>query len=164
MFPTVQCTISRDGGYRHTAGYFRIYTHRSSNLHFLLPLYCIWQVFLQEKNTLVSMGMLLYYSHTFMFQSSQWFWIFSPHHFCVLLQKEISRVMRLGMDQMLQFEKNTEKTERIYTYEKAVERYYPTHCRKECSSTHEWYSRSVLIIFSSVNCTLIYNLGCGDRQ
>lgn len=34
--------------------------------------------------------------------------------------------MRKGMDEMLQYEKKTEKTERIYTYEKAVERYYTT--------------------------------------
>lgn len=27
---------------------------------------------------------------------------------------------------MLQYEKKTAKTERIYTYEKAVERYYPS--------------------------------------
>lgn len=30
------------------------------------------------------------------------------------------------MDEMLQYEKKTAKTERIYTYEKAVERYYPS--------------------------------------
>lgn len=32
--------------------------------------------------------------------------------------------MREGIDEMLQYEKKTAKTERIYTYEKAVERYY----------------------------------------
>ncbi|XP_054635832.1 serine hydrolase-like protein isoform X2 [Dunckerocampus dactyliophorus] len=36
--------------------------------------------------------------------------------------KELSTVMRKGMEDMLQFEKNPEKSERVYTYEKAVER------------------------------------------
>ncbi|XP_040001408.1 serine hydrolase-like protein isoform X2 [Xiphias gladius] len=36
--------------------------------------------------------------------------------------KEISKVMRRGMDELLQFEKNTEEKKRVYTYEKAVER------------------------------------------
>ncbi|XP_044047209.1 serine hydrolase-like protein isoform X2 [Siniperca chuatsi] len=35
---------------------------------------------------------------------------------------EISKVMRQGMDEMLQFEKKTEEKKRVYTYEKAVER------------------------------------------
>ncbi|XP_053194692.1 serine hydrolase-like protein isoform X1 [Scomber japonicus] len=35
---------------------------------------------------------------------------------------EISKVMRQGMDEMLQFEKQTEDKRRLYTYEKAVER------------------------------------------
>uniref|UniRef100_A0A8C9Z3D8 Serine hydrolase like n=1 Tax=Sander lucioperca TaxID=283035 RepID=A0A8C9Z3D8_SANLU len=35
--------------------------------------------------------------------------------------KELSKVLRQGMDEMLQFEK-TEKKKRVYTYEKAVER------------------------------------------
>ncbi|XP_018520582.1 serine hydrolase-like protein [Lates calcarifer] len=36
--------------------------------------------------------------------------------------KEISKVMRQGMDEMIQFEKITEEERRVYTYEKAVER------------------------------------------
>lgn len=32
--------------------------------------------------------------------------------------------MKQGMDEMLQFEKNPERTEKVYTYEKAVERYH----------------------------------------
>ncbi|GLD69849.1 serine hydrolase-like protein isoform X1 [Lates japonicus] len=36
--------------------------------------------------------------------------------------KEISKVMRQGMDEMIQFEKKTEEKKRVYTYEKAVER------------------------------------------
>lgn len=40
--------------------------------------------------------------------------------------------MREGMDEMLQYERKTEKTERIYTYEKAADRYYNT-------TFHEYY-------------------------
>nr|XP_057902539.1 serine hydrolase-like protein [Doryrhamphus excisus] len=36
--------------------------------------------------------------------------------------KELSTVMRKGMEDMIEFEKNPEKSERVYTYEKAVER------------------------------------------
>nr|XP_046267855.1 serine hydrolase-like protein isoform X1 [Scatophagus argus] len=36
--------------------------------------------------------------------------------------KEISKVMRQGMDEMLQYEKKMEEKKRVYTYEKAVER------------------------------------------
>ncbi|XP_018520584.1 serine hydrolase-like protein isoform X1 [Lates calcarifer] len=36
--------------------------------------------------------------------------------------KEISKVMRQGMDEMIQFEKKTEENKRVYTYERAVER------------------------------------------
>ncbi|XP_042341851.1 serine hydrolase-like protein [Plectropomus leopardus] len=36
--------------------------------------------------------------------------------------KELSKVMRQGMDEMLQFEKKTEEKQRVYTYEKAAER------------------------------------------
>nr|XP_046267833.1 serine hydrolase-like protein isoform X2 [Scatophagus argus] len=36
--------------------------------------------------------------------------------------KEISKVMRQGMDEMLQYEKRTDEKKRVYTYEKAVER------------------------------------------
>ncbi|XP_070684487.1 serine hydrolase-like protein [Pempheris klunzingeri] len=36
--------------------------------------------------------------------------------------KEISKVMRQGMDEMLQYEKKTEEKKRVYTYDKAVER------------------------------------------
>ncbi|XP_071329347.1 serine hydrolase-like protein [Trachinotus anak] len=36
--------------------------------------------------------------------------------------KEVCRVMRQGMEQMIQFEKETEGKRRVYTYEKAVER------------------------------------------
>ncbi|XP_057698366.1 serine hydrolase-like protein [Corythoichthys intestinalis] len=35
---------------------------------------------------------------------------------------EMSKIMRQGMDDMLKFEKNPAKSERVYTYEKAVER------------------------------------------
>ncbi|XP_061685763.1 serine hydrolase-like protein isoform X2 [Syngnathoides biaculeatus] len=50
---------------------------------------------------------------------------------CVLLDsygflptdpKQLSKIMRRGMDDMLQFEKKPEKSERVYTYEKALER------------------------------------------
>ncbi|XP_070779748.1 serine hydrolase-like protein [Enoplosus armatus] len=36
--------------------------------------------------------------------------------------KEMPKVIRQGMDEMLQFEKQTEEKKRVYTYEKAVER------------------------------------------
>ncbi|XP_022614362.1 serine hydrolase-like protein [Seriola dumerili] len=36
--------------------------------------------------------------------------------------KEVSKVMRQGMDEMIQFEKKSEEKKRVYTYEKAVER------------------------------------------
>ncbi|KAK5899456.1 hypothetical protein CesoFtcFv8_008936 [Champsocephalus esox] len=36
-------------------------------------------------------------------------------------QKEIPKVMRQGMDEMLQYEKKTEEKKRVYTYEKAAE-------------------------------------------
>ncbi|XP_073345077.1 serine hydrolase-like protein isoform X2 [Pagrus major] len=35
---------------------------------------------------------------------------------------ELSKVVRQGMDEMLQYEKKTEKKKRVYTYEKAAER------------------------------------------
>ncbi|XP_038569556.1 serine hydrolase-like protein isoform X3 [Micropterus salmoides] len=35
---------------------------------------------------------------------------------------EMSKLMRQGMDEMLQFEKKTEEKKRVYTYEKAIER------------------------------------------
>uniref|UniRef100_A0A3B4YMT2 Serine hydrolase like n=1 Tax=Seriola lalandi dorsalis TaxID=1841481 RepID=A0A3B4YMT2_SERLL len=38
------------------------------------------------------------------------------------LPKEVSKVMRQGMDEMIQFEKKSEEKKRVYTYEKAVER------------------------------------------
>lgn len=44
----------------------------------------------------------------------------------VFLQTEISKMMRQGMDEMLQFEKKTEEKKRVYSYEKAVERCYTT--------------------------------------
>ena len=43
--------------------------------------------------------------------------------FSTFLQKIITKVMRRTMDEMLQYEKNTEEKTRVYTYEKAVERY-----------------------------------------
>ncbi|XP_077426997.1 serine hydrolase-like protein [Vanacampus margaritifer] len=36
--------------------------------------------------------------------------------------KDVAKIMRQGMDELLQFEKKPEKSERVYTYEKAVER------------------------------------------
>ncbi|KAG7238432.1 hypothetical protein INR49_030939, partial [Caranx melampygus] len=36
--------------------------------------------------------------------------------------KEVSKMMRQGMDEMIQFEKKTDEKKRVYTYEKAVER------------------------------------------
>ncbi|XP_068583770.1 serine hydrolase-like protein isoform X2 [Cebidichthys violaceus] len=36
--------------------------------------------------------------------------------------KELSKVVRMGMDEILQFENKTEDKKRVYTYEKAVER------------------------------------------
>ncbi|XP_067435108.1 serine hydrolase-like protein isoform X1 [Thunnus thynnus] len=42
--------------------------------------------------------------------------------FIPLYPTEISKVMKQGMDEMLQFEKMTEEKKRVYTYEKAVER------------------------------------------
>ena len=33
-------------------------------------------------------------------------------------------MIKKGIDEMLQYEKNKTKTDRIYTYEKAFERYY----------------------------------------
>ncbi|XP_056227925.1 serine hydrolase-like protein isoform X3 [Seriola aureovittata] len=36
--------------------------------------------------------------------------------------KEVSKVMRQGMDEMIQFEKKSEEKKRVYTYEKVVER------------------------------------------
>lgn len=47
-------------------------------------------------------------------------------HSCLLsLQKELFGVLRQGFDEMLQFEKRAEEEKkRVYTYEKAFERYY----------------------------------------
>lgn len=45
---------------------------------------------------------------------------FSP---LILSQKEIPRIMRQGMEEMLKFEKKAEEKKRVYMYEKAVERY-----------------------------------------
>lgn len=41
----------------------------------------------------------------------------------LFLQKELTEVLRQGMDGMIQFEKKTEKKRRVYTYKEAVERY-----------------------------------------
>lgn len=54
---------------------------------------------------------------------------------CVFPQENTPKVLREGIDEILQYEKNTAKTERIYTYEKAVERYYtPTLVKLTISS------------------------------
>ncbi|XP_063740251.1 serine hydrolase-like protein isoform X2 [Eleginops maclovinus] len=39
-------------------------------------------------------------------------------------QKEIPKVMRQGIDEMIQYEKKTEEKKRVYTYEKAAERLF----------------------------------------
>lgn len=42
----------------------------------------------------------------------------------VFLQKEVPKVMRQGLDEMLQFDKKPEEKMRVYTYEDAVKRFY----------------------------------------
>lgn len=59
------------------------------------------------------------------------------------LQEEIFKVMKQGIDEMLQHEKNTEKTTRVYSYEKAVERYliapvYDQFRLNRCRHHHLW--------------------------
>lgn len=38
-------------------------------------------------------------------------------------QKELARVMRTGINQMIEFDKKPEDKTRVYTYEKAVKRW-----------------------------------------
>lgn len=108
VFSTVQCFIPWDGGCCNPAGLFRIFTYKSSNNHFL------WSIFSINKNGKLLFPLCL-----------------SPSSFlCFFSQENIPTVMREGIDEMLQYEKKTVKTERIYTYEKAVERYYSTRLVK----------------------------------
>lgn len=51
-----------------------------------------------------------------------WF-LTSKHFLIVFLQKEISKIMRQGIEEMIQHEKNKDKPPKVYTYEKAAERY-----------------------------------------
>lgn len=44
-------------------------------------------------------------------------------YFSQFLQKEVSKMMRQGMEEVIQYEKKTDEKKRVYTYEKAVERY-----------------------------------------
>lgn len=41
----------------------------------------------------------------------------------VFLQKEVPKLMRQGLDEMLQFDKKPEEKMRVYTYENAVKRF-----------------------------------------
>ncbi|XP_029297232.1 serine hydrolase-like protein [Cottoperca gobio] len=50
------------------------------------------------------------------------FVLLDSYGFFPIDQNEISKVMRQGMDEMLQYEKKPEEKKRVYTYEKAVER------------------------------------------
>lgn len=47
----------------------------------------------------------------------------SKHFVIIFLQVEISKIMRQGIEEMIQHEKNQDKPPKVYTYEKAVERY-----------------------------------------
>lgn len=42
---------------------------------------------------------------------------------CVYLQKEVPGVMRLGMDQLIEFDKKSKDNIKVYTYENAVKRF-----------------------------------------
>uniref|UniRef100_A0A3Q1GX84 AB hydrolase-1 domain-containing protein n=1 Tax=Anabas testudineus TaxID=64144 RepID=A0A3Q1GX84_ANATE len=50
--------------------------------------------------------------------------------------KEIFKVMRQGMDELLQFEQKAEQTQRVYTYEKAVERLLAANPTLSLQSVH----------------------------
>lgn len=42
---------------------------------------------------------------------------------CVHLQKAVPRLMRQGMDQLIEFDKKSKDNIRVYTYENAVKRF-----------------------------------------
>ncbi|XP_056266391.1 serine hydrolase-like protein [Pseudoliparis swirei] len=58
--------------------------------------------------------------------------------------KEICSVMRQGMDQMCQFEKQTEEKRRVYTYEKAVERMFAANPSLSERSVHVLLERGLV--------------------
>lgn len=66
---------------------------------------------------------------------------FTHHHLCLnFLQKEMPKVIRQGIDEMLQFgKKSKDKKDRVYTFENAVERYHTflfSVLKRLLSSTH----------------------------
>lgn len=42
---------------------------------------------------------------------------------CVYLQKEVPKLMRQGLDQLIEFDKKSKHNIRVYTYEDAVKRF-----------------------------------------
>lgn len=58
--------------------------------------------------------------------------------------ENIPTVMRQGIDEMLQYEKKTAKTERIYTYEKAVERLQTANSSLSEQSVHILLERGLV--------------------
>ncbi|KAF3852212.1 hypothetical protein F7725_005567 [Dissostichus mawsoni] len=59
-------------------------------------------------------------------------------------QKEIPKVMRQGMDEMLQYEKKTEEKKRVYTYEKAAERLQAANPTLSERSVHTLLERGLV--------------------
>ncbi|KAM9363674.1 serine hydrolase-like protein [Symphorus nematophorus] len=57
---------------------------------------------------------------------------------------ELSKVMREGMDAMLQFEKKTEDKERVYTYEEAVKRLLAANPTLSKQSVHILFERGLV--------------------
>ncbi|XP_054459844.1 serine hydrolase-like protein isoform X2 [Anoplopoma fimbria] len=58
--------------------------------------------------------------------------------------KELSKVIRQGMDEMLRFEKKTEEKKRVYTYEKAVNRLLAANPTMTDQSVHILLERGLV--------------------
>uniref|UniRef100_A0A4W6FW76 Serine hydrolase like n=1 Tax=Lates calcarifer TaxID=8187 RepID=A0A4W6FW76_LATCA len=72
--------------------------------------------------------------------------------------KEISKVMRQGMDEMIQFEKITEEERRVYTYEKAVERYHAVRAVGDFIRNNR--PVVALPVYSAVGQNILFLSGC----
>ncbi|XP_049577070.1 serine hydrolase-like protein [Syngnathus scovelli] len=64
--------------------------------------------------------------------------------------KEMAKIMRQGIDDMLQFEKKPEKTKRVYSYEKAVERLLAANPTLTEASAHNLLERGLVQVEGGV--------------
>lgn len=116
LFSTVQRLVPRDGGHRHTAGRLWIHPSRFSNCTVII----YYQYSANQRQVLqLSVGEN---SLGFFFGLLGWFLTYK-RFLIIFSQKEISTIMRQGIEEMIQHEKVKDKPPKVYTYEKAVERY-----------------------------------------